>query len=595
MSLQHLFTTKNAQFFRPNPRRRISKVAATEIIKKVSAARTGKIQDKKIRESLTVDGTAVHLTYVCFPIESEPTFLVDSGLRETKYAYLLLLEAPDTIAMFKRNVEGVMQALSPFILPWKYQELGGVYAADNPAFEKISLKTMSLAGHVVRRRSLEADNLADSMAVAGVHRSIPSSFRTRGREGTHSIAPGSARISRKDTRAELNDLIRWVMRTSAELKTGGRHYSKTFLAEFCTAVPLADLPSGAKPNAILFDFSELRTRWEDTPGDYEFALMRSARSEAERVMSEKQIVGLWIIAQQVLNIDGDDIVYTSPRDKKHVIGRLRLNKNSISVRSGLLDRLLIRCRGEDQRLSTYANQENNFLITFSEPEYGYGERQLFQDIHLLGSIDSLLRVFEPQAALSAATAEKAPSKSEFKKNGIFRWVEDNLAPGAHLVCDDFGDEWADYIAVDTKSTPPRLQFIHCKHGKKTTSASGLQEPIGQAIKNLSRMFRGIEFFTPKINGKWRQQYSTSQIPRIRRGATHRQLEKAFSTVLGDPNTERSVVLVLSSISLKDLVNAFDELRAGTAKPHVSQLLWILSGLISACREHGVRPHVVCQS
>jgi hypothetical protein len=594
MSLEHLFTTKNAQFFRPNPRRRITKTAATEIIKKVSTARSGKIQDKKIRESLTIDGSAVHLTYVCFPIESEPTFLVDSGLRETKYAYLLLVETPETIAVFKRNVEGGMQALSPFVLPWKYQELGGVYAADNPAFEKISLKTMSLAGHVVRRRSLEADNLAESMAVAGVHRSIPSSFRTRGREGTHSIAPGSARISRKDTRAVLNDLIRWVMRTSAELKTGGRHYSKTFLAEFCTAVPLADLPSNAKPNAILFDFSELMASWEDTPGDYEFALMRSPRSETQHVLSEKQIQGLWTIVQQVLTIDGDNIIYVSPRDKEHVIGRLRVNKNSISIRSGLLERLLIRCRGEEQRLSTYTNQENNFLITFSEPEYGYGERQLFQDIHLLGSIDSLLRVFEPQAALSTVTAEKAPSKSEFKTNGIFRWVEDNLAPGASLVCDDLGDEWADYVAIDMNSSPPRLQFIHCKHGKKTTSASGLQEPIGQAIKNLSRMFRGIEFFTPKINGKWRQKYSTTQIPRIRRGVTERQVEKALSTVLSDPNTERSVVLVLSSISLKELSDVFNELKAGTAKPHVSQLLWILSGLISACREHGVRPHVICQ-
>jgi hypothetical protein len=139
-----------------------------------------------------------------------------------------------------------------------------------------------------------------------------------------------------------------------------------------------------------------------------------------------------------------------------------------------------------------------------------------------------------------------------------------------------------------------LQFIHCKHGKKTTSASALQEPIGQAIKNLSRMFRGIEFFSPKINGKWRQKYSTTHMPRIRRGATDRQLEKALRAVLSDPSTERTVVLVLSSISLKELTDVFNELKAGTAKPHVSQLLWILAGLISACREHGVRPHVVCQ-
>jgi hypothetical protein len=595
MSLKHLSTGKSAQFFRPNPRRRISKTAATELVKKISSPRSGRIQEKKIRESLTIDGSIIHITYVCFPVDSEPTFLAGSGLKETRYAYFLLIEAPETIAVFKRSVEGMMQALSRFILPWKYEELGGVYAANNPAFEKISLRAMSVAANVVKRRSLEADNLAESMAVVGVHRSIPYSFRARGTEGTHTISPGSARISRRDTRTQLEELVRWVMRTGTELKGGAGNYPKTFLAEFCTAVPLSEIPTGTRPNAILFDFSELRANWEDAPGDYEFKLMHSTRSNTGHILSEKEILALLAMAEQVLTIDGGDISYTSPRDKAHVVGHIRMNKNSISVRSGLLDQITIRNLGVSKRLSTYANEEGNFLITFSEPEYGYAHRQLFRDMSLLGSIDGMLRIFEPQAALSKVTAEKAPSKTEFKKNGIFRFVEDSNVPaGAHLVCDDFGDEWADYIAVDTTSTPPHLQFLHCKHGKKSSSASGLQEPIGQAIKNLSRMFRGSEFFATKVNGKWSQKYSTTQIPRIRRGASANDLNKAFKAVLSDPNTERSVVLVLSSISLKQLTDAFNALKAGTAKPHVSQLLWLLSEFIAACREHGVRPHVICQ-
>lgn len=595
MSLNHLSTGKSAQFFRPNPRRRISITAATEIVRKVSLSRSGRIQEKRIRESITVDGSVVHLTYTCFPIESEPTFLVGSGLQETRYAYFLLVEAPETMAVFKRNVEGMMQVLAPFILPWKYEELGGVYASDNPAFEKISLSAMSLAGNVVRRRTLEATNLAESMAVAGVHRSIPKSFRTRSLEGIHTIAPGSSRISCRDTRAELDDLIKWVMKTGAELKIGASNYPKTFLAEFCTAVPLADLPASVKPNAVLFDLSELRAKWEAAPGDYEFRLLQSPRSDAGHLFSQEQIIALFAIAEEVLTIDGEDIVYMSSRNKPHVVGQIRFNKNGISIRSGLMERVIIRHLGKSIRLSTYANQENNFLITFSEPEYGYAEHQLFRDITLLGSIESLLKVFEPQAGLSTVTAEKAPAKTVFKKTGIFRFVEDSIVPAdAFLVCDDFADEWADYIAIHPSSSPPRLEFIHCKHGKRSSGASGLQEPIGQAIKNLSRMFRGSDSFASKIDGKWSQKYSTTQIPRIRRGATPNDLKKAFTVVFGDPNSERSVVLVLSSISLKQLTDEFGKLKAGTARPHVSQLLWILSSLISACREHGVRPHVICQ-
>jgi hypothetical protein len=251
--------------------------------------------------------------------------------------------------------------------------------------------------------------------------------------------------------------------------------------------------------------------------------------------------------------------------------------------------------GAVKRLSTHSNEANNFLITFSEPEYGYSDRQLFRDMSLFGSIDSMLRMFEAQVGLSTVTKEKAASNTEFEKDGIFRFVEDSVVPeSAHLVCDDYGDEWADYIAADTTSNPPRLQFIHCKHGKKSTGASALHEVIGQAIKNLSRISRGSEAFATKVDNTWSKNYLKTKIPRIRRGATAAEVKQAFTTVLSDPNTERSVVLVLSGISLKQLTEEFAALKAGTARPHVSQLLWILAEFIAACREHGVRPHVICQ-
>lgn len=75
MSLRHLSTGKSAQFFRTNPRRRLSIPAATQIIRTVSATRSGRIWEEAIREPLAVDSSAVQITYVYFPVESEPTFL----------------------------------------------------------------------------------------------------------------------------------------------------------------------------------------------------------------------------------------------------------------------------------------------------------------------------------------------------------------------------------------------------------------------------------------------------------------------------------------------------------------------------------------
>lgn len=595
MSLEHLYTGKSAQFFRRNPRRSISKASAAAIVQRVSSFKSGRIQEKRIREALTVDGSLVHVTYVCFPIDTEPSFLAGSGLTETHYAYLLLVEAPETIAVFKRNVEGLMKALAPFVRSYRYEELGGVYADSSSAFEKISLSTMSLAPGVVRRRVLEAENLADSMAVAGIHRSIPNNFRARSNEGIHTIAPGSARISRRDTRARLEELIRWVMRTGAELEIGAQNYPKTFLAEFCTAVPLAELPLGTTPNAILFDLSDLRSTWEDSPGEFEFSVMHSPRSDRGHILSERSILSLLALGEQVFQIENDDIMYTSPRNKSHIVGRIRMNKNTIAVRSLLLDQIVIKYRGDEKKLSTYLNQENKFLITFSAPAYAYAKRRLFRDLKLINSIEGLLRIFESKDALASVTSEKAVGQWEFGPDGIFRLVEDSVvSPNAYLVCDDLGDEWADYIAVDPTSNPPRLQFLHCKHKKESSSASDLQEPIGQAVKNLSRMSLGSTEFGEKTDNKWSQNYSTTDIARIRHGKTAVEVKAAFDTVLGDPNTERSVVLVLSSISLKHIREEFALLKAGNARPHVSQLLWILSWFVSACREHGVRPHIICQ-
>lgn len=595
MSLLHLLTGESAQFFRRNPRRRFSNHAATQFIRTIASASVGRVQDRRIREERTLDGSTVHVTYACFQIQSEPSFLSGSRLRETRYAYVLIIEVNETIAVFRKNAEGVVQELSPFVLPCTYEELGGLYGDDSPAFERISLRAMSLAPNVVRRRSLEADNLANSMAVVGVHRSIPNGFRTRTSEGIHTIAPGTSRISHKGPRAELNDLIRWVIRTGDALNTAAPNYSRTFLAEFCRAVPLKDLPAGVAPNAILFDFSGLRLNWENAPNDYEFVLSGPSRSTDSRTLSERQIQSLFTRVEHVLNIERDQIIFRPRRGKSQLVGRIKMNKNTISVRSELLERVQIRTAGESIRLSTYANQENNFVITFSEPEYGYAERQLFRDSTLLASIDGFLRIFEARTELSAVIDEKLVSQTEFQTGGIFRLVEDSLAStDALLVCDDLGDEWADYIAVEPLITPPRLVFIHCKHASRSTSASALQEPIGQALKNLSRLNRGSEEFAMKTDNKWNTNYAATDIPRIRRGATDTELKNAFVSVLGNPNTERSVLIVLSGLSIRQLNDEFNALRLGTARPHVSQLLWLIAEFIGACREHGVRPRIICQ-
>ena len=79
------------------------------------------------------------------------------------------------------------------------------------------------------------------------------------------------------------------------------------------------------------------------------------------------------------------------------------------------------------------------------------------------------------------------------------------------------------------------------------------------------MSLGTTEFSEKTDNKWSRNYSTTDIARIRRGKSVTEVKEAFGSVLGDPNTERSVVLVLSSISLKHIREEFTLLKAGNAK------------------------------
>jgi hypothetical protein len=565
-----------------------------ELIRKAAAGRNGQFEEKLVRAHRQVDGEPIRVTYACFRLTSEPSFLRNSRLTDEKHAFLLIIESPEAIAVLRRNSESISDGIAPYVLPWTYEDLGGAFVDDSVAYERLSLRSMSLGGNIIKRRSLEADDLATTMATAGVHRAIPNNFRTRTAAGVHTVTPGSSRISRRDPRATLPDLIRWIRATGAELSRAAANYSNSFLSQFSRAVPLSDLPDGAQPNAIMFDFSQLRSNWEEDPHNYEFFLMYGPRSGHRHRMTESQIISVLDFAEGVFPIEGDEIVYTSEAGKRHFLGRIRVNKHSISVRGEFFDRLHVAIGGIEHRLTAYANAEAGFVITFTNPEFAYSERQLFRDSALVGSIDTLLRIFEPRPELLNVADEKDVRDDGFGRDGIFSFVETALFPDSSvLICDDLGDEWADYVAVDVIETPSRLTFVHCKHGDLTSSASALHVPIGQALKNLSRMYRPLEAYESKLDAKWTGLYAGS-FPRIRRGLDTEDARIALSEAIGDPNAQRKVVLVISSISLHGIREELENLKGGNGRPHVSQLLWLLATFMAACREHGVVIRIVCQ-
>ena len=591
MPLQFLNTSKSAQFYQLKDGSPSNK-SVSDLFVWAARNREGNAVDRRIREEVLTPHGIAHVSYICFKINAEPPFLSGSTLKELRYAFLLLIEIADTLAVFKRYADVSESFLRAVAEPFGYEDLGGVFVEGNAAFERLSLRGMALNRSAVRRRSLEAADLGRAMSTFGINRSLPSSFRTRSATAVNTVTPGSARVSRREGRVELVHLITWVAETGTALRNGAQHYEGSFLANFCRPVPLKQLPDTVVPSALLIDTTRLEEYLLEEQ-DEPIIERRRVRARESRSVAPARALRLIDRLADVLIIDNNIIYYETNNAKRIPIGSLEALAREYRVRSGLLDRVKLTGPEGVVSLDRWLNKHQAFTVAFSEPRYAYADGQLFEDRRLLDSIPQLLEIIQVAPELNTVSGEKNTTPIGFGDDSVFHVVEAQLASSAGaLLCDDLGDEWADYIEFVYGENLPKLVFYHCKHGELTTSASKFQDVIGQAIKNLSRLNASYAEFEAKWINSWSKLYNDT-FPRLRKGDPAGVLD-GMRGVVSSVRTQREVVLVLSFVSKAVLTTELEELRRGEARPHVSQLLWFLSGFVGSSREHAVLPRIVCR-
>lgn len=261
--------------------------------------------------------------------------------------------------------------------------------------------------------------------------------------------------------------------------------------------------------------------------------------------------------------------------------------------------------GEDpsrKALARYIDREDLFTILFSEPTLAYVEGELFRDEAMVDGGASFLRRLIPFEALKLATSEKGEftaDQTAFTSKSVFRIIVDNIAANDDvLVCDDLGDEWADFIGLNTTSEPQSINFYHGKCGDVTLSASAFHEAVSQAEKNLGRMALAPDAMTSKYRS-WSQSYrndgvQTSIRRRIRGGEIER-IQQRFDEIRSAPDAVRRVYIVTSSLSKAQVEAEFARLAGGgRPKAHFVQLYWLLTAYFSACAEMGAVGFVACR-
>ncbi|WP_431785566.1 hypothetical protein [Paenibacillus lactis] len=224
---------------------------------------------------------------------------------------------------------------------------------------------------------------------------------------------------------------------------------------------------------------------------------------------------------------------------------------------------------------------------------------MFKDSKLISNIPFFLKIFKPYNRLKNIYSEKGESPfrtKEFSNDSLFYFIEKNLTTHHdYVVCDDLGNEWADYISIKSHE---QITFFHAKHGKKGISASKFHEVVSQAQKNLGNIF-ATENELNRKKAKWDEIYNLntypySQIKRLRRGANTRRALEMYKKTLFAPNSRKEVYLVVDFISLDELKSELLKLQQNQrAENETIQILWLISSFVLACKEVNVDAYITC--
>ncbi|MGF1944489.1 hypothetical protein [Enterococcus casseliflavus] len=205
-----------------------------------------------------------------------------------------------------------------------------------------------------------------------------------------------------------------------------------------------------------------------------------------------------------------------------------------------------------------------------------------------------MRCFTPVKELEKTTTEKGkPKESDvlFPAKSQFRYIQDNFRDSDFLICDDLGNEIADFITItDGKG----ISFYHAKSDHtKTLSATAFHIVVSQAEKNLGSVINVDNMNLQNKKKLWSKKFPTTNIPRLISRVENKTSEDAIKMLEKNSSgiVTKKVCLVVDFISKEKLKK---ELGKEHIKSEALQILWLLASFITICDELNVTPEILCK-
>lgn len=604
--IDHLTVGRAAYFYRR--KRRLSHDAVERLFRSVRAQAKAPSQNL-FRVNRAELGDAIY-SALCFSFEREPAFLEpESGAIERVFGFLMVVEKGDFIAVLKSGLDLPATFKSDFLMKIANESVESAIATHDAVFEQLRLKNMSMSKLALRSKSFEARDLENTVPTASANRFIAQGYRVRRPDGSYSATPGTGRISLRADRANHAQIVAWAS-DIIELLEADAAPTAAFIRNFARPVELDSIPRGVRPTFVAVDIAALAEELLEADATLRLVELRGgvpvALNDVEvgtilTALDESFPVRPSRIGPRVMTVDG-----------RTEIARIKVGKSRISLQKlslPIIDNVIVENRGqplgndpEARPLARHIDREDYFTILFSDMSLAYVDGALFRDEALAGGGENFLRHLVVEPLLATSNSEKGAFIDDqplFADNSVFRVVADQIAQDCDvLICDDLGDEWADFIGLTTQSSPTMVSFYHAKHGARSLGASPFHEAVGQAQKNLGRMSLPEEAMAGKYaswDDRYRNDGAQTDISRIMRGGALADIEAAVGSVRGAPDLVKRVFIVTSSLSRADVAAVFAAAQNGVApSAHFVQLYWLLTTYFAACVEMGAIGYVVCQ-
>lgn len=508
-------------------------------------------------------------------------------------------------------------------------------------FESISMRPMSMSHSDVRRKVIEAYDVQTAMSSLGLNRVVAGSLRVVQPAGAaasrrFSLSPRLRKLQQTGEKLSLSALTEWAAGIAVELD-GAKNLSSAFLRSFAAPVPSL---KGKAAQSVLIDVPILQKLVEDS-GYRIVDTSRRAKTQPRPIDDFKSLIESM-----------DDVVSLSEQSPSSgkFVGTFP-GSSGASVAIKVMNRTCTLTLGNCQwgvqetpsvsnpspptiPLDRFLNEKKAFRVLLEHGTIMFCAEGAFTDADIRHSATLLLNIIRPFTNdLGVVVTEKgtptanAPAFDPTSSFGVIESVISNSH--AWLLCDDSKKEWCDFLSMSeaNPTTPPEVRWYHAKVNRvkdskskqdlpmnvtrSSASASGLQEVVGQAVKNLGRIRMNSTHGDVKKHRKgWECLYTwpdeptiQSAMPCLRRtpggpGSTSPSAIDAFlktyDAATANPHATFEVALVVPNYKKSALESSFGKLGTAKGTQTTAQMFWLLSGFMHSCIEIGVRPVIYCR-